>query len=170
MTSFKKARNSHKPLFDRECLLEKFPGKGGWTYAQIPEIHQNKENPFGWVKVKGSIDGFEIKKYHLMPMGQGRLFLPVKAAIRKIIRKSVGDKVHVVLYPDHDPLHIPEEFLLCLEDEPSALRFFNSLSETERKYYVDWVSSAQRIETRVKRLSETVNRLARGLKKYDQNR
>ena len=25
-----------EPLVDKEYLLEKFPGKGGWTYALIP--------------------------------------------------------------------------------------------------------------------------------------
>lgn len=63
-----------KPLVDREYTLEKFPGKGGWTYAVIPEILQNKHSPFGWVKVKGRIDHFEIKNYKLMPMGNGSLF------------------------------------------------------------------------------------------------
>lgn len=29
-------------LVDKEYLLEKFPGKGGWTYALIPEILQDK--------------------------------------------------------------------------------------------------------------------------------
>ena len=27
-----------EPLVDKEYLLEKFPGKGGWTYALIPKI------------------------------------------------------------------------------------------------------------------------------------
>ena len=35
------------PLVNRKFLLEKYPGKGGWTYAAIPEILQNKNNPFG---------------------------------------------------------------------------------------------------------------------------
>jgi hypothetical protein len=49
-------------------LLEKTPGKGGWTYTIITEILPDKKTPFGWVKVKGSIDGFEISKYHLLPL------------------------------------------------------------------------------------------------------
>ena len=53
-----------KPLVNREYLLEKFPGKGGWTYALIPEILQDKHSHFGWVIVNGSIDGYEIKKFH----------------------------------------------------------------------------------------------------------
>ena len=88
---------SVKPLVNKKYLLEKYPGKGGWTYARIPEILQDKNTPFGWVKVMGSIDGYEIKNYHLMPMGNGQLFLPVKAAIRKKIGKETGDWVQVVL-------------------------------------------------------------------------
>ena len=45
-----------KPLVNKEYILEKFPGKGGWTFASIPEVLQNKNTPFGWVKVKGTID------------------------------------------------------------------------------------------------------------------
>jgi hypothetical protein len=76
-----------KPLVDKLFKLERFPGKGGWTYARIPQILPSTDQPFGWVKVRGSIDGYEIDKYHLMPMGNGKLFLPVKADIRKKIKK-----------------------------------------------------------------------------------
>jgi uncharacterized protein YdeI (YjbR/CyaY-like superfamily) len=102
-----------------------------------------------------------------MPMGNGKLFLPVKAAIRKNIKKDVGEMVQVILYPDTDPLEVPEEIMLCLRDELAALNFFNSLSESERKYYIDWVVSAKRTETRVSRLAQAVSRLARRLKRYD---
>ena len=63
---------------------------------------QDKSKPFGWVKVKGTIDGVPFNKYHLMPMGNGKLFLPVKSEIRKKIKKVAGDSVHVILYPDHE--------------------------------------------------------------------
>lgn len=55
-----------KPLVNKKYLLEKFPGKVGWTYTIIPEILPDKNAPFGWVKVKGSIDGYEINNYHLL--------------------------------------------------------------------------------------------------------
>ena len=85
-----------KPLVNATYLLQKFPGKGGWTYAAIPEIIQDKTKPFGWVTVRGSIDDYELKQYKLMPMGEGRLFLPVKAAVRKAIKKEAGDYVKII--------------------------------------------------------------------------
>ncbi|HEX5169783.1 MAG TPA: YdeI/OmpD-associated family protein [Cyclobacteriaceae bacterium] len=156
-----------KPLVDKSYLLERFPGKGGWTFARIPEVIQDKNKPFGWVKVKGSIDGYEIRKVHLMPMGNGKLFLPVKAEIRKKIKKKEGDHVHVILFPDDEPLAVPEEMLLCLEDEPKALSFFHTLSESEQLFYIKWIYSAKKEDTKINRLARTVNRLMRGLKLYD---
>jgi hypothetical protein len=156
-----------KALVNKKYKLEKFHGKGGWTYARIPEILQDRKAYFGWVKVRGTVDGYEIRKYHLMPMGNGQLFLPVKAEIRKKIRKEEGDFVHVILYPDNEPLEVPEELLACLQDEPAALRFFNSLSESERKYYIQWVYSAKKVETKFDRLVKAVTMLSNGLKFYE---
>lgn len=158
-----------KPLVDKKYRLEKFPGKGGWTFVKIPGINQNRKNPFGWVKVKGSIDGYEISKYHLMPMGNGLLFLPVRSEIRKRIKKEEGDEVRVILFPDNEPLEAPEEMLLCLKEEPKALSFFNSLSESEKNFYIKWIYSAKKEETKIDRLAKAVNRLGQKLKFHEKD-
>ncbi len=158
-----------KPLVNKKYKLEKFQGKGGWTFARIPEILQDKQSPFGWVKVKGFIDDVEIRNYHLMPMGNGKLFLPVKAAIRKKINKKESDWVKVILFPDHDPIPVPAELQECLSDEPKADRFFQRLSDSEKKYYIEWIYSAKKEETRITRLARSVERLMRGLKFYEKD-
>src|SRR5688572_23293465 len=86
------------PIADQVVQLERFQAKGGWTFARITTLSQEKKNHFGWKKVCGSIDDYEIKESHLMPMGKGQLFLPVKAEIRKKINKQEGDWVKVILY------------------------------------------------------------------------
>lgn len=153
-----------KPLVNKKSLLKKFPEKGGWTYAELPEILPDKNAPFGWVKVKGFIDDFEIKKYHLMPFGNGELFLPVKVEIRKKIKKQAGDFVHIILYIDNEPLEVPEELRLCLQDDLEALRFFNSLSESEQHNYVKWIYSAKTEETKIERIAKALIRLSHGQK------
>ncbi|MFK8005595.1 MAG: YdeI/OmpD-associated family protein [Saprospiraceae bacterium] len=159
-----------KPLIDKEYLLQKFPGKGGWTYAAIPEILQNKEKSFGWVTVRGSIDAYKLKQYKLMPMGNGQLFLPVKAQIRKKIKKEAGDFVHVILYPDESPVETPQEILDCFEMEPkSSLKTYLNFSEGERKVYLDWIYSAKKEETKAERIAKMMERLESGLKFYDKD-
>jgi hypothetical protein len=157
-----------KPLINQRFKMEKYPGKGGWTYVVIPKVFKDSNAPFRWTRVKGTIDGYEIKKYHLMPMKSGKLFLPVKLEIRKKIKKKEGDWVMVVLYPDKDPLEVPDELLICLEDEPAALRFFESLSDSEKKYYIQWIFGAKREETKVTRMAKAINRLSQRLKMYQQ--
>ncbi|MCK6600853.1 MAG: YdeI/OmpD-associated family protein [Bacteroidetes bacterium] len=154
-------------LIDKSCLLEKFPGKGGWTYAALPDIGIGRSTPFGWIKVKGTIDGIEIRQYHLMPMGNGNLFLPVKTEIRKKINKQAGDWVHVCLQADTDPAEIPEEFTECLMMEPDAFRYFSSLTESEKHQYVRWVYSAKTEETRADRIAEVIGRLIKNKRFYD---
>ncbi len=151
--------SEQKPFVNKSYLLQKFEGKGGWTYAQIPEIKPNKSNPFGWVRVRGWIDDYEIKNYHLMPMGNGQLFLPVKAVIRKKIKKQAGDKVWVKLYPDDTPTEIPEEFLLCLQDEPKALQKFMKCTDGEKKAVIDWICEAKTVDTKIERMSKAINEI-----------
>lgn len=150
---------AEKPLVNKKYLLEKYPGKGGWTYAAIPEVLQDKHAPFGWVKVKGRIDEFEIKNYKLMPMGNGKLFLPVKADIRKRIGKQEGDWVSVILYADNAPTDIPDEFLDCLKEEPIAHQTFLNYTDRQQKQIIDWVYSAKTDDTKVRRIAETLDKL-----------
>ena len=156
-----------KPLINKKYLLEKYPGKGGWTFARIPRILQDDKRPFGYVKVKGTIDGYEVSKFNLMPMSDGHHFMPVKAEIRKAIQKEAGDMVHIILYHDADPVEIPGEMLECMQDEPKALKFFNQLTDSEKKYYIQWVYGAKKEETRINRMATAINRMSEGLKMYD---
>jgi uncharacterized protein YdeI (YjbR/CyaY-like superfamily) len=113
--------------------------------------------------VKGLIDTYELKNFNLMPMSNGCMFMPVKAEIRKLIKKGEGDQVKLVLYADADPLDIPPDLLECLRDEPAAHKKFFALAEGEQKLYIDWIYSAKKEETRIERMAEAINRLTRGL-------
>ena len=157
-----------EPLVNQPFLLKKMAVKGGWTYTEIPQIPPDKQAYFNWVKVRGTIDGYEIKQYNLMPMGNGGgLFLPVKAAIRKKIKKEAGDWVHVILYADNSTVEIPDEILVCLLDSPKAHTFFMSLTDNNKKYYIDWIYDAKRLETKVNRIATMIERLEKGLKMYE---
>ncbi len=149
-----------KSLVDNDYLLEKYPGKGGWTYAQIPEIPPDKHAYFGWVRVWGTIDDFEIKHYHLMPMGNGKLFLPVKAEIRKKIKKQAGDYVRVRLFADNLPTEIPEELKLCLLEEPNAYETFLTYTDREQKAFIDRIYSAKTDHTKIERIVNLLDQLA----------
>ncbi len=56
MTTSESSMTKETPIFAGEALLQKYPCKGGWTYIDVPNVKPNKNNPFGWLKVKGQID------------------------------------------------------------------------------------------------------------------
>ncbi len=149
-------------LINNHYILQKFPGKGGWTYASIPEFTQQKKNPFGWIKVSGYIDNFEINHYKLMPMGNGTLFLPVKASIRKQIKKEAGDSISVRLIIDNKPFETPIEICECLKEDPIALANYNSLTEGQQKEYIDWIYNTKKIETKIDRIAFMIKKVSNG--------
>ena len=149
------------PLVNQSYLLDRFPGKGGWIYAAIPEIMQNRHSLFSWVKVKGTIDGYEINKFHLMPLPDGTLYFPVKAEICKKIGKKEGDWVHITLFADISPAEIPEEFLLCLKDNPTALQTFQLLTESLQQGLIDWIYCAKNDASMYERIDKTVLKLTK---------
>lgn len=156
-----------KFLINNTFVLQKYPGKGGWTYAAIPKLKPAKTKAFGMLKVKGKIDGYEFKGFHLMPMKSGHLFLPVRAEIRKKIKKQAGDTVLICLMEDHDSFEIPVEFLSCLKDDPQAERHFLKFSEAEKSNYVKWICSAKKEETKIQRMAECLKRLSKNMKFTD---
>ena len=132
------------PLVRGYFKLQKFSGKGGWTYAELPEVSMNRNNPFGWVRVSGTVDDFVLEKYKLMPMGNGHLFLPVKASVRKAIQKEAGDEIYIELFSDERPDEIPQELLACFENEPVYIRDrFDMMDEKLKIRFLDRIFDAR---------------------------
>ena len=148
-----------RPLVDAELLLEKFPGKGGWTYAVVPTELPEKRGNFGWVKVKGKIDDYEISDYSLAPMKGGKLFLPVKGEIRKKIKKQAGDYVKVVLFPDDSVFVVPEEIVESLKADELAYQRFIKLSPGKKREYVKWIYGVKNIDAQANRVLKVIEML-----------
>ena len=100
-------------------------------------------------------------------MKNGKYLLPLKLELRKKTNIKEGDMVEVWLYVDNNDLFVPEEISDCIEDFPDALAFFNSISESNRKYYIDRVFEAKNLETKVTRINKMIDRLLDKKRMYD---
>ena len=59
---------------------------------------------------------------------------------------------------------LPEDFSVALQKAIKEEMFFNSLSFTNRKEYLEWIVSAKKEETRAARIKESIERLSKSWK------
>ena len=137
--------------------------KTGWTYIDIPSDIAEKLLPGNrkGFRVKGKLDSFTFKGIALLPMGGGNFILTLNADIRKGIRKKKGAMLNVKLQVDPDGYVLNKDFMTCLNDDPVAKMFFDTLSGSHRNYFSKWIDSAKTEPTKTKRIAMAVNALAK---------
>jgi len=150
-------------------IIKKFDSKGektGWRYIEIPvdvceKLKSGSKKSF---RVKGKLDDFSFEGVSLLPMGGGEFIMAINEKLRKGIHKSTGSKVHVFLDLDESERQLSADFLFCLEDDPNALIFFNSLPMSHQHYFSTWIESAKTETTKSKRITLAVQALGMKLR------
>ena len=114
------------------------------------------------VPVRARVNGIEYRTT-IVRMG-GEWVIPVRREIRERAGVDLGDRVTVELERDGAPreVEVPAELAELLDDDLHA--FFESLSFTHRREYVEWITSAKREETRRRRLEKAVEMLRERVK------
>lgn len=138
-------------------VIQRFDKQGektGWTYIEISQAQAQKINPGVKVgyRVKGKLDRFSIEKTALLPMGEGRFILPLKADIRKAIGKRQGDRLKVEMELDQRQIEPSSDFMKCLKEDAEALKFFKTLPGSHQRYFSKWIDDAKTMNTKTKRI------------------
>lgn len=137
--------------------------KTGWTYIEIPPdiaeqlVPGNKKS----FRVKGRLDAYPISGVALLPMGAGAFILPLNAAMRRGTKKKKGAMLQLRLSVDTEPLKLPPGFMECLEDEPGAKDFFDSLKLSHRNYFIKWMGGVKSEAAVAKRIAMVVTAMVR---------
>lgn len=143
------------------AVIQKFESNGektGWTYIDIPADIAQQLKPGTKVSflVKGKLDAIAIKGFSLLPMGGGNFILPLKADLRKKLKKTKGSMLQVQLQADDEAYQINKEFLECLQDSPDAASHFSKLPGSHQKYFSKWIDSAKTDSKKAKRIAQSV--------------
>lgn len=148
------------------ATIDKFDKQGektGWTYILIPQQIADKLNK-GVKKsyrVKGKLDDMPIEQVALVPMGGGDFIMAINAGMRKGLIKRKGATVKAQLELDKSKILPPAELIACLQDEPEAYRYFQSLPQGHRNYFTKWIDAAKTEPTKVKRIALVVKTMVR---------
>ena len=94
------------------------------------------------------------------PMG-GRYMIPLSSENRTASGLSAGDPVVVEIALDTAPreMKAPDDLAAALAASPEAEAFFDSLSFSHKRSYVDWIVGAKKDETRQRRVAQAVELL-----------
>lgn len=146
-----------------EATIQKHDRKDA-TYIEIP-FDVEKEFKAKRVKVKAKFDGFEYRG-SIVKMGLPCYMIGLTKEVRKNIGKEAGDAVFVEIEKDEEirEIELPNDFKDGLEKNEKALEFYNSLSYSCKRKYLQLITSAKKIETREKRIHEAVIKLEEKIK------
>lgn len=136
----------------------------GGAFVEIPF---DVEKAFGEKrpKVKATFEGVPYRGI-LSRMGTENHILIVLKNIREQIGKSAGDTIKVTVELDTEPriLELPKELIKELKKDKIAKTFFDTLSYSHQREYVLWINEAKKEETRLKRVTKTIEMLQKGKK------
>ena len=151
-----------KDLIEFSAIIKE-TGRGGAS-VDLPfnvEATFNKKR----VKIIATFDGV-VYRGSLVRYGGPDYFLLIRKDIRAQIGKDIGDMVDVTIKEDTAPriVEVPPDFQKILEANPNELKFFNGLSYTHQKEYVNWIKDAKKEETRIRRMNKAIENMKVGKK------
>ena len=141
-----------------EAIIQQVEDKDA-TFIEIP-FDVEKEFGAKRVKVNAKFDNVDYRG-SIVRMGMPCFMIGLTKEIRKKIGKGIGDTVSVEIEKDEEEriVEIPIEFKSMLNGNNNAKDFFNSLSYSQKKKYITWITSAKKEETKIKRMNKALLKL-----------
>jgi len=112
-------------------------------------------------KVKVFFDGKVVYRGLLVRMQTPFHMLLLRKDVRAKLGKKIGDIIHVEIELDIEPrfVEIPDLLQKYLDKDPEIKQFFEKLSFTHQKEYVNFITEAKKEETRIRRIEKALQML-----------
>ena len=89
--------------------------------------------------------------------------MPLNKELQDETGAAPGNTVKILMEQDAEKkLEVPEELQMALDSSKEAHAFFEGLSLFYRNQYVKWIEEAKKEETRLERISKTIQNLRDG--------
>lgn len=149
--------------------VESMGDHGAWAMVRFPLNVSKKLGSKARVAIKGSVNGFAIRT-SAFPNGDGSHHIMFNKEMRAGAKAEIGDTVLVEVELDgveRAPL-VPPELKKAIDSAPAAKKVWVTITPRAKEEWCQWIASAKKDETRVRRIETTVKRLALGERRvYD---
>jgi uncharacterized protein YdeI (YjbR/CyaY-like superfamily) len=94
----------------------------------------------------------------------GTFMLGISAEVREQAGVAAGDRVDVELELDTAPreVTVPADLAKAFKKESAAKRAFEGLSYSRKRWYVEGIEDAKKLETRQRRVEKAIDDLREG--------
>ena len=135
-----------------------------WTFLTLPKEASAKLPSRGMASVEGAFNGVAFRAT-LEPDGQGGHWLKVDRKLREAAGAEPGDVVALEIAPvaEEPEPQVPADLRKALAAADSKARAaWSDITPAARRDWIQWIESAKREETRLKRIANACDMLAKG--------
>ena len=135
-----------------------------WTFLRLPKAASAKLPSRGMVSVEGAFNGLTFRAT-LEPDGRGGHWLRVDRKLRAAAGAEAGDVVWLEIVPvaEEPEPKVPGDLRKGLAAaHPKARAVWSDITPLARRDWIQWIESAKREETRLKRIETGCDMLAKG--------
>jgi hypothetical protein len=135
-----------------------------WAFLRLPEEASAKLPSRGMTSVEGTFNGLAYRGT-LEPDGQGGHWLKVDRKLREAAGAEPGDVVSLEIAPvaeEPEPT-VPADLRTALAAaDPQTWAVWSDITPVARRDWIQWIESAKREATRLKRIENACDMLAKG--------
>ena len=144
--------NNQEITFKTELLLAGKTATGVEVPAEVVEKLGGSKNP----PVKVTINGYSYPS--TIAVRNGIFMIPVSAEVRENAGVKAGEIIEVNLVLDTQPrvVQAPSDFQDALDRSPGAKEYFESLSNSNKKFFIGSIEQAKTLETRIRRIEKAI--------------
>src|SRR4051794_31237834 len=142
------------------AILERMPGRLGWTIVRLPFDATKLWGSRGALRVRGEINGFEFRT-SLFPNGRGGHYLLVNKKMQSGGGVRAGEKAEIKLGPDakERPVILPIELERVFRQEKSLRKFYDSFNTSIRRWIADEIANRKSAAARERRAEQVAEQL-----------
>jgi uncharacterized protein YdeI (YjbR/CyaY-like superfamily) len=141
-------------------MLERMPGRLGWTIVRVPFDVAKLWGSRGSLRVRGEINGFDFRT-SLFPTGRGTHYILINKKMQKGGAVRAGEQAAFKLEPDtkERPVVLPIEMEKIFKQEKQLRKLYEGFNDSIRRYIANEVSSRKSPASRERRAEQVAEQL-----------